>query len=126
MLGKHYVYLLVNTDHQIFKVGETEGIHTRVKELCKHLNYDIKNSYVFTFSSYTEAIELEKLVHKNFKNFNVPKKDLPKFAGYTELYYDVILQDIILFISKSSFSCEFELLKNYYRRGHVPFKDIIE
>lgn len=126
MIGQHYVYLLVCKDYEIFKIGETQGIHTRVEELSKHLNYDIKYSFVFTFSSFDEAIELEKLLHKKFKEFNVPKKNLPKFGGYTEFYYNKILQDVIIFIINSAFTCELEMLKDYYKRGRVHWEDVIE
>lgn len=110
IIGGHHVYLLFCKDYEIFKIGETQGIHTRVKKLSKFLKYKTECIFVFTFERYSEAIKLEKILHKKFKKHNVPKINLPKFPGYTEFYDNVIFQDLMFFILNSDFVYEFKIV----------------
>ena len=66
------LYLLKHKDGKTFKIGRTIRLEKRFQELSRYFEFDWLNSLYFSGEN-SDIIDLEILLHKSFKKYNIKK-----------------------------------------------------
>ncbi len=79
----HYVYLLVDREKHIFKIGVSINPTFRAQQLRHKFNLSMSVQAGFTKK---QAYQIEKYLHSRFKDLNVDRREMGRGDGSTEWF----------------------------------------
>lgn len=80
----HYVYVLVDQDHDRIKIGVSMDPIARARTLGQNFNLSMS---IRAGSSRAAAYRVERYLHKLHHEFKIPAQEIGRTDGYTEWFH---------------------------------------
>jgi hypothetical protein len=80
-----YVYLLLLATQTKFKIGRTNNVHGRIRDL-PHLDFDLAGSLCFKLQTDGESKRLEKILHRALAKWRLEFDANNRYPGDTEMF----------------------------------------
>lgn len=80
-----YVYLLLLATQTKLKIGRTNDVHGRIRDL-PHLDFDLAGSLCFKVQTEAESKRLEKILHRALAKWRVAVDPNSRYPGDTEMF----------------------------------------
>lgn len=113
---KSSIYILIENNNKIFKIGKANNVLVRYEQLNKHYSFNLEKSYEIT-TTQKEVLEIEKILHLMFSSFNI--KDLPSADGYTEFFDICCLDDVLIFLNEFKTRKNVEIKKGIFLEKRI-------
>ncbi len=80
-----YVYLLLLATQPKFKIGRSNDVHGRIRDL-PHLDFDLAGSLCFKLQTDAESKRLEKILHRALAKWRLEVDPNNRYPGDTEMF----------------------------------------
>lgn len=93
-----FVYLLRDAHAPRFKIGKANDIHQRIAALGGPSGFNLTESRCIRLPTPSDALRVEKILHRVFVRSNIPPTDGARYAGDTEMFRLDCFHRVLLFL----------------------------